>query len=276
MGVLNGHAILGTQGGQRAAASAILIDVTVEHHRVEHRAGPAPCHQAGFRQEARLPVQHSQVVVELHPDNRYAPLAGHDHHVGDHVDRSLQRQAFGSGPLAGDPVHRRGPGRDLPTGVDQTRGGGHYVPGHDGDQGVGDGNVSEAVDPGRLEIEPQHLAGQPIRHTASMPRRCDTAHRDLGGGRSARPNRPDLASARPSGHDMGQQNQQDRRPTDAGRQVEGQPERVLIPNAGERTLVVRSRVGLYCPVSGAPKGEIAGGSGASQPRAVLSASSDWC
>lgn len=50
-------------------------------------------------------------------------------------------------------------------------------------------------------------------------------------------------------------------PTDVGRQVEGQPERVLIPNAGERTLVVRSRVGLYCPVSGAPKGEFAGGSG---------------
>ena len=169
----------------------------------------------------------------------------------------FKRHAFGSGPLGGDPVHRRGSGRDLPTGVDQPRRGGHHVPGHDGDQGVGDGNVSEAVDPGRLEVEPQHLSGQPIRHGASMPRRCDT-HVEIWGRHpvdSTKPPEPRRHTPLRAGH----RTTKPPRSSDAKSQVEGRRERVLIPNAGERTLDVRSRVGLYCPVSGAPKGEFVGG-----------------
>ncbi len=142
--------------------------MAVDDARVEHRSPPAPLRQTDTEEARRETIHDGQVIVEPHASDGDASPAGRHHRVGDKPDRLVQRHALGASPFGRDAVHRGRLQRDLTAGVDETRPAVHDDAVENGDQRVGHGDVVEAVDTGRLEVEPEHLAGRPRTHEVEL------------------------------------------------------------------------------------------------------------
>ena len=101
--------------------------------------------------------------------------AGRRDDVGHHGDGQVERHALGRARSLEMPCTSVGISGDVTARVDQARPAPHQHAGSDQDQRVGHRHVVEAVDAGRLEVEPEHLACSPWRHGRSLAAPCDKA-----------------------------------------------------------------------------------------------------
>ncbi len=153
-----------TERAERPPSPTPAVEVAVDDDGVEHGTAPVPVGQACSQPRLRLRVEDGQVVVELHPHQGDAAPAGRDDGVEDQPDRLIHGHSLRTRPLRRDAVHGRRALRDVAARVDQAR---PTDVDHAVDrvhESVRHRHVVEAVDSGRLEVEAEHLAGDPRTH----------------------------------------------------------------------------------------------------------------